>query len=126
MGVYLESCGYSLLTITSFLGMGEVATKKAFDWVSNGPKIVKSSSIICRLMDDLVGYKEKEACDALQEKVVEAWKDINEECLEPRDVPMPLIMRVVNLARVMDVLYKDGDGYTHAKGSTKKLVHPCS
>ncbi|XP_048319146.1 (-)-germacrene D synthase-like [Ziziphus jujuba] len=144
MGVYLESCGYSLLTTTSFLGMGEVATKKAFDWVSNGPKIVKSASIICRLMDDVVDHKyvqergdlassvecyvkhhgvsEKEACDALLKKVVEAWKDINEECLEPRDAPMPLIMRVVNLARVMDVLYKDGDGYTHAKGSTKKLV----
>lgn len=144
MGVCLESCCYSLLTTTSILGMGEVATKKAFDWVSNGPKIVKFSSIICRLMDDLVDYKhvqergdlassvecymkqhgvlEKEACDALQEKVVEAWKDINEECLEPIDVPMPLLMRVVNLARVMDVLYKDGDGYTQAKGSTKKLV----
>lgn len=53
MELSLESCGYSMLTATSFLGMGQIATKKAFDWVSNFPKIIKASSIICRLTDDV-------------------------------------------------------------------------
>ena len=55
-------------------------------------------------------------------QVADAWKDINEECLKPRDVPMPLLMRVVNLARVMDVVYKDEDNYTHAGGIMKDFV----
>ena len=60
-----------------------------------------------------------------------AWMDINEECLDPTDLPKPLLLRVLNLSRVMDVLYKDGDCYTHSKGSTKKdivalLLDPCA
>ena len=39
--------------------------------------------------------------------------DINQECLKPTAVPMPLLTRVLNLSRVMDVIYKEGDGYTH-------------
>lgn len=82
-----------------------------------------TSSVECYIEEH--GVSEQEACDELRKQIVEAWKDINEECVDEeaiRDVSMPLLMRVVNLARVMDVLYKDGDGYTHAGGTTKKLV----
>ncbi|RDX97679.1 putative terpene synthase 2, partial [Mucuna pruriens] len=47
------SCAYSLLTTTSYIGMGE-ATENIFKWVTNEPKIIKASSILCRLMDDIV------------------------------------------------------------------------
>lgn len=57
---------------------------------------------------------EEEAIKELSKQVVHAWKDINEECLFPTSVPMPLLTRVLNLARVIDVVYKDEDGYTHA------------
>ena len=48
-----------------------------------------------------------------------------------KDIPMPLMMRVINLARVMDVLYKHKDGFTNVgeelKGHIKSLVvHPIS
>lgn len=57
MSVALVSTGYSLLTIMSFIGMGEIVTKKAFDWAINDPKIITSSTIICRLMDDISSHK---------------------------------------------------------------------
>ncbi|KAF3456735.1 hypothetical protein FNV43_RR01389 [Rhamnella rubrinervis] len=57
MELSLGSCGYSPLTTTSFLGMGDIATKEVFHWVSNGPRIVKASTI-CRLMDGVVDHKE--------------------------------------------------------------------
>ncbi|XP_027356306.1 (-)-germacrene D synthase-like isoform X3 [Abrus precatorius] len=64
----------------------------------------------------------QEANDEFNRQVTSAWKDINEECLDPTEVPKPLLMRVLNLSRVIDVLYKDGDCYTNSKGSTKDDV----
>ncbi|CAL5406940.1 unnamed protein product [Camellia sinensis] len=104
MRVALVTGAYTMLATTSLVGMGEVVSKEAFDWVSSDPLIVQASSVVCRLMDDMVGHK----------RVTNAWKDINQECLRPTAVPMPLLLRVVNLARVINVLYKDEDGYTHS------------
>ena len=44
-------------------------------------------------------------------------------------MPVPFLTRVVNLARVMDLLYKDEDAYTHlggvmVEGITLMLVDP--
>lgn len=55
--VALISCGYIMLATTSFVGMGESATKQAFDWVSNNPLMVEASSVLNRLTDDMVGHE---------------------------------------------------------------------
>ncbi|KAJ0044676.1 hypothetical protein Pint_04331 [Pistacia integerrima] len=57
MSVALVTSAYQLLTTTSFVGMGDVATKEAFEWLFSYPKVLKAASIICRLMDDIVGHK---------------------------------------------------------------------
>ena len=56
MKIALVSAGYIMITITSFVGMGEIVTKDIFEWASNNPKIVKASSIVGRLMDDIVSH----------------------------------------------------------------------
>ncbi|KAL2327924.1 hypothetical protein Fmac_021351 [Flemingia macrophylla] len=48
------SCGYTMLAISSYIGMGDTTTKNIFRWATNKPKILKATSIICRLMDDIV------------------------------------------------------------------------
>lgn len=49
---------YPMLAVTSFLGMGKIADQEVFEWCSNNdPKIIKASTIICRLMDDIVSHK---------------------------------------------------------------------
>ena len=35
---------------------------------------------------------------------------------------MPILMRVLNLARVIDVIYKNEDGYTHSGTVLKDFV----
>ena len=50
-------CGYCLLTVTSFVGMGDIATEKDFEWFSKYPKIIRGASVIGRLMDDVVSHK---------------------------------------------------------------------
>ena len=71
----------------------------------------------------------QEVHDEFRKQIVNAWKDINKECLRPFEVPVPLLTRVVNLLRVMDLLYKDEDAYTHlggvmVEGITSMLVDP--
>ncbi|KAJ7981639.1 (-)-germacrene D synthase-like [Quillaja saponaria] len=69
------------------------------------------------------GVTEEEAVVELQKQVGDAWNDIKEECLHPTiTVPMPILPGVANLARVIDVIYKDGDSYTHADTVLKDYV----
>ncbi|XP_022717949.1 (+)-delta-cadinene synthase isozyme A-like [Durio zibethinus] len=149
----LVTSGYIMVAITSFVGMGDIVTKEIFDWASSNPKIIKASTVIARLMDDIVSHKfeqerghvasaiecyvkqhgvsEEKACSELNKQIENAWKDINQELvLRPTPwVPMPILTRILNLARVMDFLYKDGDGYTHVGnvvkcGITSLLIDP--
>nr|QNV48472.1 cadinene synthase [Ficus carica] len=145
--VALVSTGYFTLSTTSFVGIMEdnIITKDVFEWVFSHPKIVKASEFICRFMDDIVSHKfeqerehvassvecytkqygvsEQEAYGELNKKVVDAWKDINEELLiNPTAMPRPVLIRVLNLSRVIDLLYKDGDGYTHVGKVTRDSI----
>nr|KYP34969.1 (+)-delta-cadinene synthase isozyme A [Cajanus cajan] len=143
MKVATMSCGFSMLTTVSFLGM-EDTTEEVLKWATSDPKIVVAASTLCRLMDDIVGseFEQKrghvvsclecymkqhnasrqDAIEELLKEVERAWKDINEECLNPTQVPMTFLIRVVNLARMMDVLYKEEDSYTNAGGIMKDYI----
>ncbi|XP_040361608.1 (-)-germacrene D synthase isoform X2 [Rosa chinensis] len=144
MEVALVTSGYPMLATTSFVLMGDIVTKDSFEWIFSETKIVKASSVVCRLMDDIVSRKfeqkrghvasavecymkqygatEEQTIIEFRKQVSDAWKDINEECLHPTPLDMPLLMRVLNLTRVIDVLYKHEDCYTHAGTILKDFV----
>ena len=74
----------------------------------------KSGRIVASAMECYIkqyGATDEEAENELTKKVVDAWKDVNEECLKPT-LPRPLMMRVLNLVRTNDEIYRDGDGFT--------------
>lgn len=48
-----ETCGYTLLICTSFIGMGDITTEEIIKWVSNETKIVNAAIVIGRIMDDI-------------------------------------------------------------------------
>ncbi|KAJ8748373.1 hypothetical protein K2173_003010 [Erythroxylum novogranatense] len=137
MQIALFSCSYPMLSVISFLGIVESSTKEAIEWVQNFPKIVEALSVIGRLMNDIVshtfeqerphvasavecyleqygGTSKEEAIEYFRKEIVNAWKDINEQCLKPMPIPMFFLERILNLARVMDALYKDDDAYTNS------------
>ncbi|KAF8031675.1 hypothetical protein BT93_D0786 [Corymbia citriodora subsp. variegata] len=144
MPLALLTTGYEMLAITSIVGMGNVVTKHAFEWLLGDCKILKASQIICRLMDDIAshqfeqkrghvasavelfmkehGVSEQETEKELGKQVDDAWKDINEAFLHPTPVPVPILMRILNLSRVIHVLYSNGDNYTHSGSSLKDHV----
>ena len=57
MSVATVSISYIFMTTISLVGMGDIVTKDAFEWLLTDPKILKASNIIFRLMDDIVSYK---------------------------------------------------------------------
>ncbi|KAK4539106.1 hypothetical protein RGQ29_031971 [Quercus rubra] len=144
MHVALKSSGLPMLTTISFVGMGDIVTKEAFDWTFSNPKIITASSVIGRLMDDMKSHKfeqerghapsavecymkqhgvsEQVVHDEFNRQVANAWKDINEECIRPTVVLRPLLMRCLNLTRVLDIIYKEGDNYTHVGKEMKDNV----
>jgi len=68
------------------------------------------------------GVSKEEAYDKLRKMVESDWKDINEELLKPSTVPRQVLILMLNLARIIDVLYKDYDGYTDARNATKEML----
>ncbi|KAF2285865.1 hypothetical protein GH714_008495 [Hevea brasiliensis] len=70
------------------------------------------SSVECCMKQH--GVSEEETVKLFREEIANAWKDINEEWLKPTPAPRPLLERIMNLARAMDVIYKDGDGFTNS------------
>ncbi|XP_074561961.1 alpha-humulene synthase-like [Curcuma longa] len=142
--VSLKSTGYPVVTCASYVGLGEDATKEAFEWVASFPKILKSCTIISRLMDDVTsheleqerdhvastvesyvkeyGTSTKVAREKLQVMVERAWKDLNKECLRPTQVARPLIEIILNLSRAMEDIYKHNDTYTNSNTRMKDNV----
>lgn len=74
------------------------------------------------------GVSKDEARAELEQQVENAWKDMNEECLEPRPASMRILMRVLNFGRVINLLYAQEDCYANPISSKEwvemVLVNP--
>ncbi|MFS7904841.1 putative terpene synthase, metal-binding domain, isoprenoid synthase domain superfamily [Helianthus anomalus] len=97
--------------------------EEAFKWALSFPPLVKSASLISRIMDDVVGgggikggvssvecymkehdVKEDYVYNLFKERVEDVWKDKNLELLTYKDIHVVFKMRVINLARVIESL----------------------
>ncbi|KAK9152051.1 hypothetical protein Syun_010360 [Stephania yunnanensis] len=143
----LVSSSYYLLSAASLVGMGKIASMEAFEWLRTAPKPLRASCLIGRLINDIgshefeqkrghvasavecymeeYGASEREACREIYKMTEEAWKDINEGCFAPgtTTIPRPLLMPIVNLTRLVFVVYKyEEDTYTHSDTRLKESV----
>ncbi|XP_022144020.1 (-)-germacrene D synthase-like [Momordica charantia] len=135
---------YHLIPPTSLIGMGDAATKEAFEWIASDPKLLIASGVIGRIMNDITSHKfeqerghvasaiecymtqygvtEKEAVEELEQQITDAWKDIIEDYVQSPHVPNTILTRVINVARVLDLFYKDQDGFTFSNGEIKLFI----
>nr|QBM78972.1 beta-cadinene synthase [Petunia x hybrida] len=140
----LVSSTFMALATNSLVGTEEVITKDIFEWVTNEPSIVRASSAIARLVDDITDHKEQqqrghvasiiecyvkeygaseeEAYVKFRGEVNDAWKDINKALLRPTEVPMFVLERALNLARTMDTFFQNEDGYTNSNSKLKDVI----
>ncbi|KAM0009057.1 putative terpenoid cyclases/protein prenyltransferase alpha-alpha toroid [Helianthus debilis subsp. tardiflorus] len=145
--VSFMTAGYKMLTLSSFMSMGETVTEEAFKWAVSFPPLVKGACIISRIMDDIVGHKderkrkhvvstvecymkehdvtEEYVYDLFKQRVENAWKDMNLELLTCKDIPMVLKMRVLNLARVIEFLYKYHDCLKNVGAELQDNIKSC-
>ncbi|XP_020553832.1 beta-caryophyllene synthase isoform X2 [Sesamum indicum] len=141
MKVAIVTATYMMLSTTSLVGMGNLVTKKDFDWVTSEPLLVIASSAVCRLTNDVVGYgfeqkraavhcymnqygvSKEEAVVEIRKLTKKAWKDMNQECLQPTPVSVPVLTRVVNLARIVHLFYDYADEYSNSKINIKDVIY---
>ncbi|PIN19320.1 Viridiflorene synthase [Handroanthus impetiginosus] len=140
---FITSGCYLIATI-SCTGMNS-ATKEAFDWLMKQPKLQVANAIIGRILNDIGSYEiektrgqktmgiecymneygvsEEEAMKEFRNIAENAWKDMNEEFVKDNGVSMEIMKRVVNLARLSDVIYKHNqDGYTEPEKVLKPFI----
>ncbi|KAK9137629.1 hypothetical protein Sjap_008223 [Stephania japonica] len=81
-----------------------------------------ASAVECFMKE--YGASKQEACNEINKMVEEAWKDVNEGCLTRSTViPRPLLMAILNLTRMVLVVYKyEEDTYTHSDTRMKENV----
>nr|QEY10188.1 terpene synthase 4 [Scutellaria barbata] len=145
MQVATSSTAYTSLMIISFLGMPNFVKKQHFDWVLSKPHIVRATLIICRLTDDIVGHEferqrehipssiecymdehkvsKEETISVFKNQIEDAWKYINEAFLSPTKVPVPILYRILNFARVIEVIYSKGDWYTNVGPEMQSFIN---
>ncbi|CAL1376909.1 unnamed protein product [Linum trigynum] len=142
MQVSLVTTCFTVLTTVSFLAVPEAATEDTFHWISTDPTVLVASKTVCRLMDDIVSHKfeqerkhvpsavecyvdktglsEEKVVGVLNEQIAKAWKDMNKEYLMMNRPPngmatnKPILDPMLNLARVIDVIYKEDDGFRNS------------
>ncbi|CAN4120858.1 unnamed protein product [Withania somnifera] len=117
-----------MLMVTCLIAIDEFVTKETFEWILNKSLIVRASSIINRLKDDIIGHEQEqqrehgasfvecyvkeyeaskeEAYAEIWKQIANAWKDINAECLRATQVPTFVLEPVVNLARLVEILQR--------------------
>nr|BBE38032.1 alpha-selinene synthase [Freesia hybrid cultivar] len=142
--VSLPSATYPTVACVSYVGMGEIVTKEALDWIFNIPKIVQAATMITRCMDDLVsseferkrdhvataiqcymkeyeGASSEDTCKVIRKMVEDGWKVVNQECLNQK-ISIHLLTKIFNLARVMETMYKEIDSYTQSTTTLKDHI----
>ncbi|KAJ9567254.1 hypothetical protein OSB04_003220 [Centaurea solstitialis] len=134
MKVGLTTSTHDLLSKSALIGMGNIVTEQALAWYKSHPNLIIALEIIGRLKDDVASFKfererptsltsidaytksfgvsEDVAVDQVKKIAEDAWKDINNGCLKPRELSMDLLAPIVNLARLSDVAYVKNDGFT--------------
>ncbi|KAF8089988.1 hypothetical protein N665_0493s0043 [Sinapis alba] len=140
----IVTSGYYTLIAMTVAGMGDVANLDAFEWLSSTPKIRVASEMICRYTDDISSYEferkrehvatgidcymkqfgvsKEEAVEGIETLLSDAWKEMNQELMRPLSCPFPLLMRIFNLSRVIDVFYRYNDCYTHPEFLKEHIV----
>ncbi|XP_047174416.1 probable terpene synthase 2 [Vigna umbellata] len=125
-GVFTSCCP---IFVTTFVCLGDFATKDVFDWILSNPDILRAASVIGRVLDDIASHKfeqqrvhvassveccmnqyrisEAEAYNLIHKDVEDCWKVVNEECLKKNDIPKIALDCVANFARMSELSYEN-------------------
>ncbi|VVB13604.1 unnamed protein product [Arabis nemorensis] len=130
------------MAIYSFLGMEDCDEKIMYEWFASRPKMILAFNVVFRLINDITTFEEElergEVANGLncfmkqhsvsqEEAVRELRKMIkdhheimmDEFFIASSNVPRQILVRVFNTARVINLFYKEGDGFGHPDENLK-------
>ncbi|CAL9220830.1 unnamed protein product [Arabidopsis halleri] len=145
MEVGLVTAGMDDFASYSFIAMEDCDEKPLYEWFNSKPKIFQALCAIYRINNDIVTYEremktgevangvncymnqhdvtKEEAVEELSKMARDNYKIVMEELLTTIDVPRPVLVRCLNIARLIDVFCKDGtDEFTNPHGKLKDLI----
>ncbi|CAI0459153.1 unnamed protein product [Linum tenue] len=139
----IPSSSYGVISAAYFIGMGEAMGTEEYEWLKTNPAIDTAAKLLGRLLNDIMshedeqkrghcpsavecykkehGASDEEAVEAIKKMCDDAWKDLNEECMRPTPVGMPVIQHFLDLVRIITFIYIRNDSYTHS-GSLKDHI----
>lgn len=68
------------------------------------------------------GVSKERAVEAIDSIVSDAWKDLNQELMRPHLCSFALLMRILNLSRVIYVFYRYQDAYTNPEFLKEHII----
>ncbi|KAK9093209.1 hypothetical protein Syun_028120 [Stephania yunnanensis] len=145
---YLENAWVSIsapvMLVHSYFFVKQEITTEALQCLDRYPDIIRWSSMILRLCDDLgtataelergdvaksiqcymkeTGVSEEVAREYIKHLIGEIWKKLNKERVDYSLFSKPFIGTAVNLARMAQCMYQYGDGHGDSDGYTKNRV----
>lgn len=128
----IESSGVHVALLHTFFLLGHGITKETVELIDNNPAIISSTATILRLWDDLGSAKDEkqdgkdgsyihyymkehrysaaeEAQKSAINKISDAWKRLNKECLCPNPFSASFMRASLNLARMVPLMYSYDD-----------------
>ncbi|XP_068650995.1 terpene synthase 10-like [Aristolochia californica] len=142
---WVSSSGPLLLTFAYYL-LPRKASNKESGSLDNYMDLIKCSSMIFRLCNDLAiskeeleleggdsisaiqlymdetGSTEETACEYIRSLISDCWKRLNEESISCFPLSQTFTHVVINLARNAQTVYLHGDGFSAPEGQTKACV----
>ncbi|CAM8980238.1 unnamed protein product [Rhodiola kirilowii] len=145
---YMSDAWISVAVPISFIHVHlfdtSLLVEKQLQYLETNPDILKWSSIIVRLCDDLgtspaemmrgdtpkaiqcymndTGASEDAAREHVKTLVTEGWKKLNECVMEERILSATGVERLLNSVRAAHCFYQHGDGHGNQDGETKHLM----
>ncbi|KAH6818181.1 hypothetical protein C2S51_001784 [Perilla frutescens var. frutescens] len=133
------------VTFTAIVPGIKSATKETINWLLSHPKLVVSTAVLGRHLDDLAshqresregklvtimecymkdkGVSKQETLCAFAEIIEDRWKHVNAEWVKTTMVPKEMAVQFLNILRMAEVTYKNShDGGTYPQKNLAPLI----
>ncbi|KAG9441573.1 hypothetical protein H6P81_017427 [Aristolochia fimbriata] len=137
----LVTIGAPAILSCAYFSMKLGMTESELEILCSYPDVIKWSSIICRLCDDLgtakdemargdvpkavqcymheTGVGEEVAREHVKDLILDAWKKLNKELICDSPLPRAFVEATMHAARTFHRFYQFGDGFASIRDSTK-------